>query len=77
MGPKNQEPPKPEFSDSDRAKLDELLRDRSFKAELSKRRKATVESVKAWALWITALSGAWVVIWDKVLPTITAWFKTH
>ena len=77
MVPKNQEPPKSEFSDSDRAKLDEFLRDRDFKAEASKRRKAKVESIKAWSLWISALSGAWLIIWDKLLPAVATWFSTH
>jgi hypothetical protein len=77
VAPKNQEPPKSEFSDSDRAKLDEFLRDRDFKTELAKRRKAKIESVKAWSIWITALSGAWLVIWDKLIPAISEWLSKH
>ena len=64
-------PPDPEFTDSDRARLRELSRQREIDEAIADRRKKRAESVKAWAQWIAAVSVAGGVVWDGLLKLAT------
>lgn len=57
----------PQWTDSDRARLDLLLDRQKLDEAISDRRKKRAETVKAWATWIAAVSVAGGVIWDALL----------
>lgn len=52
----------PPLSDTDRARLDELLEEREFEDKLSKRRKLQMDAAKAWAQWLTSMAAAVIII---------------
>lgn len=59
--------PNQDWSDSDRARLDDLLHKQELDDAIADRRKKRAETVKAWAQWIAAVSVAGGVIWDGLL----------
>lgn len=60
----------PDWSDSDKARLDALLRKQEIDEAIADRRKKRIEAVKAWAQWIAAISVAGGVIWDAALKLV-------
>ena len=65
---------KPQWNDSDRAKLKELLEDEKFKALLAARRKRRMESVRGWASLIvlifavgSQIGGAVAWAWQQIV----------
>ena len=46
---------KPGFSESDKAKLDELLDDAAFEKRLDERRKRRREEWRAWVTWVSSV----------------------
>ena len=60
----------PAWTDSERARLDSLLKEREFDQQLQARRAKRWESLKAWAQWITVVLAAGGVIWDKVSQAV-------
>jgi len=66
----------PVWTDSERARLDTLLREREFEQQLSARRAKRWESAKAWAQWITVILAAGGVIWDK-LTQVLEFVRVH
>lgn len=66
--------PRPKFSESDRAELDEFLHERKFKeqldayhAKLADRRKRRVESVRGWASLVVTIAAAVTLVADKLV----------
>lgn len=45
----------PGFSESDKAKLDELLSDAAFEKRLEERGKKRREEVRAWVTWVSSI----------------------
>lgn len=45
----------PGFSESDKAKLDELLSDAAFEKRLEERSKKRREEVRAWVTWVSSI----------------------
>lgn len=66
----DQKPKRPAWSESDRTKLDELLSERAFDEKLRARRKAAIDSAKAWATWIITMAAAVSLVKDWVA---TSW----
>lgn len=64
------QPKPPAWTDSERARLDVLLKEREFDQQLKMRRSKRWESFKAWAQWITVVLAAGGVIWDKVSQAV-------
>lgn len=60
----------PDWSESDRARLDSILRKHELDAEIADRRKKRIDAIKAWAQWIAAISIAGGVIWDGALKLV-------
>ena len=56
----------PAWTDSERARLDTLLKEREFAQQIKARNTKRWEAVKAWAQWIMVIFAAGGVIWDKV-----------
>jgi hypothetical protein len=57
-------PPDSQFSDSDRAKLDQMLDDAEFQRRLDERHRKRMESVKTWATWLITVAAAISLIKD-------------
>jgi 3-keto-L-gulonate-6-phosphate decarboxylase len=60
----------PEWSESDRARLDSILKNHEIDEEIKLRRKSRIEAIKVWAQWIAAVSIAGGVIWDGLLKLV-------
>jgi 3-keto-L-gulonate-6-phosphate decarboxylase len=60
----------PEWSESDRARLDSILKNHELDEEIKLRRQKRIEAIKVWAQWIAAVSVAGGVIWDGLLKLI-------
>lgn len=61
---------KDEWTDSEKARLDAIIRRQEIDDAISDRRRKRAETVKAWAQWIAAVSVAGGVIWDGVLKLL-------
>jgi hypothetical protein len=57
---------KQEFSDSTKALLDELAKEKAHRDWLSKRRKARFESIRGWITWITAALVLKGMLWESI-----------
>lgn len=67
---REKKPADSEFSDSDRARLNELLEDEEFRRRLEERHKKRVEAVKAWATWLITVTAALSLIKDAAAAFI-------
>ena len=74
--PPRKTPHEPEFSDSDRARLDELLEDRQFKLRLAEheadRKRARNESIRIWAQVLAS-----VILAASTLRDGIPWLLAH
>ena len=59
-----------DWSDSDRARLDAILKHHEIDEEIKLRRKNRIEAIKVWAQWIAAVSIAGGVVWDGLLKLV-------
>ena len=66
----DQSKPPHQWTDSERARLDDLLKEREFDRAVSARNTRRWESTKAWAQWITVIFAAGGVIWEKLSQAI-------
>lgn len=57
---------KPSWTDSERDRLDALLKERDFDQAVRVRNNKRWDATKAWAQWITVVIAAGGVIWDKI-----------
>lgn len=61
---------RPDFSDSDRARLRELAEEREHVAWLRARRKERMEAMRGWFTWITAAWALKDLLWETVVGLI-------
>ena len=69
-----------QFSDSDRAALDEIIRQRDNllqQVEDRKRRQWLIDLLKRWATWLTAIILASGAIWDLLARIAKALSESH
>ena len=67
---------KKEFSDSDRARLQEIASEQEHEEWLRQRRSLILGKIKNAALWVGAVGAAVTYTW-QAFERILAWFKGH
>ena len=63
-------PPESQFSESDRAMLDEMLDDAEFRRRLDARHKARMEAVRTWATWLITVVAAASLVKDAAAALV-------
>jgi hypothetical protein len=73
-------PPESQFSESDRAKLDQLLDDEQFKRRLEEHHVKRREAVRTWATWLITIVAALSLIRDAgaaLIKHVSEWIGSR
>jgi hypothetical protein len=65
-----QDDKRPDFSESDRAKLDQMLDEAEFQKRLDDRHKRRMEGVRTWATWLITVVAALSLIKDAAAALV-------